>query len=196
MSKLKVAVIVGSNRKESINRRFAEALVRLVGHHVHAHFVRIDDLPMYNQDLETERPETVNRFTREIANADALLFVTPEHNRSVPAVLKNAIDWGSKPLDRNVWKGKVAVITGTSPGAIGTAVGQQHLRQILAILGSLVTGGEAYVSFKPDLIDEDGVFANERTRKFLKAYMEPFLTIARMFRDRDVSAGDQEIKVG
>jgi chromate reductase len=75
---LKVAVIVGSNRKESINRRFAEALIRLVGHHVHAHFVRIDDLPRYNQDLETGCPETLNRFTREIANADALLFVTPE----------------------------------------------------------------------------------------------------------------------
>ena len=178
MSKLKVAVIVGSNRKESINRRFAEALIRLVGHHVHAHFVRIDDLPMYNQDLEAERPEAVNRFTREIANADALLFVTPEHNRSVPAVLKNAVDWGSKPLNRNVWKGKVAAITGTSPGAIGTAVGQQHLRQVLAILGSLVIGGEAYISFKPDLIDEDGGFAIESTRAFLKAYMEPFLAIA------------------
>ena len=196
MSKLKVAVIVGSNRKESINRRFAEALIRLVGHHVHALFVRIDDLPMYNQDLETERPETVNRFTREIANADALLFVTPEHNRSVPAVLKNAIDWGSKPLDRNVWKGKVSVITGTSPGAIGTAVGQQHLRQVLAILGSLVIGGEAYISFKPDLIYEDGGFANESTRAFLKAYMEPFLVIARLFGERDVCAGDQEVAVG
>jgi chromate reductase, NAD(P)H dehydrogenase (quinone) len=196
MSKLKVAVIVGSTRKDSINRRFAEALVRLVGHHVHAHFVRIDDLPMYNQDLETERPETVNRFTREIANADALLFVTPEHNRSVPAVLKNAIDWGSKPLDRNVWKGKVTVITGTSPGAIGTAVGQQHLRQVLAILGSLVIGGEAYISFKPDLIDEHGGFANESTRAFLKAYMEPFLAIARLFSERDVNVGDQEVAVG
>jgi chromate reductase, NAD(P)H dehydrogenase (quinone) len=177
MSKLKVAVIVGSNRKESINRRFAEALIRLVDHHVHAHFVRIGDLPMYNQDLETERPETVNRFTREIANADALLFVTPEHNRSIPAVLKSAIDWGSKPLDRNVWKGKVAIITGTSPSAIGTAVAQQHLRQVLAILGSLVIGGEAYIQFTPDLVDEDGGFANESTRAFLKAYMEPFLAI-------------------
>ena len=196
MSKLKVAVIVGSNRKESINRRFAEALVRLVGHHVHAHFVRIDHLPMYNQDLETDRPETVNRFTREIAHADALLFVTPEHNRSVPAVLKNAIDWGSKPLDRNVWKGKVTVITGTSPGAIGTAVGQQHLRQVLAILGSLVIGGEAYISFKPDLIDVDGGFANESTRAFLKAYMEPFFAIARLLVERNVSAGDQGVAAG
>jgi chromate reductase, NAD(P)H dehydrogenase (quinone) len=141
MSKLKLAVIVGSNRKESINRRFAGALIRLVSDHVHAHFVRIDDLPMYNQDLETDRPEAVNRFTCEIGHANALLLVTPEHNRSIPAVLKNAIDWGSKPLDRNVWKGKVAIITGTSPSAIGTAVGQQHLRQVLGILGSLVQAG-------------------------------------------------------
>ena len=93
-------------------------------------------------------------------------------------MLKNAIDWGSRPLDRNVWKGKVAAITGTSPGAIATAVGQQHLRQVPAILGSLVIGGEAYISFKPDLIDEDGGFANERTQAFLKAYMEPFLAVA------------------
>src|SRR4051812_19168515 len=178
MSTLKVAVVVGSNRQEYINRKFAEALVRLAGNRMEAHFIRIDDLPMYNPDLESERPATVNRFTQEIASADALLVVTPEHNRSIPAVLKNAIDWGSKPMDRNVWKGKVAAITGTSPGAIGTAVGQQHLRQILGILGSLVMGGEAYISFKPDLIDESGEIANESTRAFLQAYLDNFITVA------------------
>ena len=102
MSSLKVGVIVGSNRRESINRKLAEALVRSVGDRMEPDFIRIDDLPMYNQDLEGNRPETVIRFTREIAAAKALLFVTPEHNRSLPAVLKNAIDWGSKPLDQNV----------------------------------------------------------------------------------------------
>jgi chromate reductase len=178
MSTLKVAIVIGSNRRESINRRLAEALVRLVGNRMEAHFIRIDDLPMYNPDLESDRPATVNRFTQEIASADALLVVMPEHNRSIPAVLKNAIDWGSKPMDRNVWKGKVAAITGTSPGAIGTAVGQQHLRQILGILGSLVVGGEAYISFKPDLIDAGGEIANEGTRTFLHAYMDNFLTVA------------------
>jgi len=178
MSALKVAVVVGSNRQKSINRKFAEALVRLAGNRMEAHFIRIDDLPMYNPDLESERPATVNRFTQEIASADALLVVTPEHNRSIPAVLKNAIDWGSKPMDRNVWKGKVAAITGTSPGAIGTAVGQQHLRQILGILGSLVVGGEAYISFKPDFIDVGGDIANEGTRAFLQAYMDNFLAVA------------------
>jgi chromate reductase len=182
MSTLKVAVVIGSNRRESINRRLAEALVRLVGNRMEAHFIRIDDLPMYNPDLESDRPATVNRFTQEIASADALLVVMPEHNRSIPAVLKNAIDWGSKPMDRNVWKGKVAAITGTSPGAIGTAVGQQHLRQILGILGSLVVGGEAYISFKPDLIDAGGEIANEGTRAFLQAYMDNFLAIAMKLR--------------
>jgi chromate reductase len=178
MSSLKVGVIVGSNRRESINRKLAEALVRSVGDRMEPDFIRIDDLPMYNQDLEGNRPETVIRFTREVAAAKALLFVTPEHNRSLPAVLKNAIDWGSKPLDQNVWRGKVAVITGTSPSAIGTAVGQQHLRQVLGILGSLVMGGEAYISFKPDLIDEYGEIAGESTRAFLQTYMAAFLAAA------------------
>jgi len=178
MSKLNVAVIVGSNRSESINRKLAEALVRLAKDRIDARFIRIDDLPMYNPDLESDRPETVNRFTQQVASADALLVVTPEHNRSIPAVLKNAIDWGSKPMDRNVWRGKVAAITGASPGAIGTAVGQQHLRQILAILGSLVVGGEAYVSLKPDLINDDFEFTNEGTRAFLQAYVDNFLAIA------------------
>lgn len=181
MSKLRVAVIIGSNRRESINRKLAEALVRLAGDSIDARYIRIDDLPMYNQDLEGNRPETVNRFAEEVAATDALLVVTPEFNRSLPAVLKNAIDWGSRPMDRNVWKNKVAAITGTSPGAIGTAVGQQHLRQILGILGSIVVGGEAYISFKPDLIDERGEIANEGTRAFLQAYLDNFLVIATKF---------------
>lgn len=189
MNKLRVGVVVGSNRAESINRKFAEALVRLVSDRVYADFVRIDDLPMYNPDLEQERPAVVQQFTREIAAANALLFVTPEHNRSIPAVLKNAIDWGSKPTDRNVWRHKVAAITGASPGVIGTAVGQQHLRQILGILGSLVVGGEAYISFKADLISH-GEIANEDTRAFLRAYMENFLSIVDSLR----SIGDFKVE--
>jgi chromate reductase len=178
VSKLKVAVVVGTNRRGSINRKLAEALVRLGSDRLDAEFIRIDDLPMYNFDLETERPETVKRFTQQVASADGLLIVMPEHNRSIPAVLKNAIDWGSKPMDRNVWKGKVAAITGASPGAIGTAVGQQHLRQVLGILGSLVIGGEAYIAYKADLIDDGGAITNEGTRAFLQAYMDNFLDVA------------------
>jgi chromate reductase len=181
MRELRVAVIVGSNRRESINRRLAKALVRLIEDRFAVDWIRIDDLPIYNQDLEADSPASVKRFKAAIAAADALLFVTPEHNRSIPAVLKNAIDWGSKPTGQNVWKGKVAAITGTSPGAIGTAVGQQHLRQILAILDVLVMGGEAYISFKPDLIDGDGNIADANTRAFLQAYMEKFANLVSRF---------------
>ena len=178
MRKFKVATIVGSNRRDSINRRLALALIRLgESEAFEFEFVRIDDLPMYSHDLEGARPPVVVRFTNEVAAADAALFVAPEHNRSIPAVLKNAIDWGSKPNDRNVWRGKPVAITGTSPGALGTAVGQQHLRQILGILGSLVMGGEAYISFSPDLIDADGTISNEGTREFLKRYIAQFLSL-------------------
>jgi chromate reductase, NAD(P)H dehydrogenase (quinone) len=182
MDKTNIAVIVGSNRKKSINRQLAEALVALIGDRAETSFIQIDDLPMYNPDLEPNRPESVNRFTQEVKAADAVLIVMPEYNRSVPAVLKNAIDWGSKPMSDNVWSSKVTAITGTSPGAIGTAVGQQHLRQILGILGSLVMGGEAYITYKPDLIDNIQITNND-TRSFLQDYINKFLILADTLND-------------
>lgn len=172
-----VALIVGSNRRESINRKLAHALVKLSPPSLSFHHVRIDDLPLYNADLEADRPEAVLRFTAEVAASDAVFIVTPEHNRSVTAVLKSAIDWGSKPMDKNVWRDKPTAITGTSPGAIGTAVAQQHLRQILAVLGATVMGGEAYVSFKPDLLDEQGQIGDASTRTFLQAYINRFAAL-------------------
>lgn len=175
MARLKIAVVVGSNRRDSINRKLAEALVKLGANEFDANWVEIDDLPMYNADLPA--PNSVGRFKAEIAAADGALIVMPEHNRSIPAVLKNAIDWGSKPVDSNVWRDKPVAITGTSPGAIGTAVGQQHLRQVLAVLGALVMGGEAYISFKPDLVAADGGITVEATRTFLKDYIHRFAAL-------------------
>ncbi|MBB6599518.1 NADPH-dependent FMN reductase [Luteimonas sp. MC1825] len=177
MSTYRLAIIVGSNRRESINRKLAEAMARLLPANFEVSYPRIDDLPMYNMDLEGERPTAVTRFTDEVRAADAVAVVMPEHNRSLPAVLKNAIDWGSKPMDANVWRGKAASITGTTPGAIGTAVGQQHLRQILGILGAVVQGGEAYIQFKPDLIGADGDFTDPATRAFLQAYVDGFVDL-------------------
>jgi chromate reductase len=177
MRKFKVAIVVGSNRPESINRKLARALARLADGHFAANFVQIDDLPMYNQDLESPLPAGVARFKAEIEQADALLFVTPEHNRSLPAILKNAIDWGARPYGRNSWAGKPAAITGTSPGAIGTAIAQQHLRQILGNLGALVMGGEAYITFKAGLIDDADAIADEGTRTFLQAFVDQFTTL-------------------
>ena len=164
MPKVNVAVMVGSNRRESVNRKLARALAKLGDEKLTTTFVQIDDLPMFNQDQENPLPASVARFKAEIGQADALLFVTPEHNRSIPAVLKNAIDWGARPYGRNSWVGKLAAITGTSPGAIGTAVAQQHLRQVLGNLGALVMGGEAYVTFKPNLIDDNDTVPDEGTQ--------------------------------
>ena len=177
MTKFKIAVIVGSNRRESINRRLAQALVRLGEGQFAASFVQIDDLPLYNQDLEAQLPESVVRFKSEIAKADGVLFVTPEHSRSIPAVLKSALDWGARPYGKNSWAGKPAAITGTSPGAIGTAVAQQHLRQILGILGALVMGGEAYVTYKPELVSDAGKITDEGTQAFLQAFVDQFASL-------------------
>jgi chromate reductase len=173
MTKPRIAIIVGSNRKDSINRKLAEALSKLAPQ-FDAEFVRIDDLPMYNQDLESPLPPEVGRFKSDIARADGLIFVTPEHNRSIPAVLKNAIDWGARPYGQNSWTDKLVFMTGTSPGAIGSALGQQHLRHILGVLGALVLGGEAYITFKPDLIDAQGEIGDETTRKFLQGFLDRF----------------------
>ena len=178
MAKVKIAVIVGSNRRESINAKLAHALASLGADRADFEFIAIGDLPLYNQDLEAELPQSVVRFKSQIAAADGLLFVTPEHNRSIPALLKNAIDWGARPYGQNSWSGKPAAITGTSPGAIGTALAQVHLRQILGILGVLVMGGEAYISFKPGALDSNGNITDESTRGFLKAFVDQLATFA------------------
>jgi chromate reductase len=177
MSKIKIAVVVGSNRRESINRQLAGALAKLAAENAAFIFARIDDLPLYNSDDETPLPASVVRFKAEIAAADAVLFVTPEHNRSIPTVLKNAIDWGARPYGQNSWDGKLVAITGTSPGAIGTAVAQQHLRAVLGVLGALVLGGEAYVTFRPGLVDADGSVPDANTRAFLQAFMDRFIAL-------------------
>jgi chromate reductase len=169
-----IAVIVGSNRRESINRRLAQALVKLGSGKFDAKFVRIDDLPMFNQDLEANLPREVVRYKDEISRADGVLIVTPEHNRSIPAVLKNAIDWGARPYGKSVWANKPAFITGTSPGVIGTALAQQHLRSIMTNLGMLLLGGEAYITFKPGLIDEQGNISDEGTKAFLQRFVDQF----------------------
>lgn len=181
MTKFKIAVVVGSNRRDSLNRKLADALARLGAGAFDFHVVQIGDLPIYNQDLEADLPPPVARFKAEIVAADGVLFVTPEHSRSIPALLKNAIDWGARPYGKNSWTGKPAAITGTSPGAIGTAVAQQHLRQILGVLGMLVMGGEAYITFKPDLVDANGTITDETTRKFLAAFLDQFAALVARF---------------
>src|ERR1700755_1687534 len=177
MATFKIALIVGSNRRESINLKYAKALAKLGSDKLDFKFVQIDDLPIYNQDHEGNLPASVARFKAEIAEADGVLIVTPEHNRSIPAVLKNAIDWGSRPYGKNSWTGKVAAVTGAAQGAISTALAQQHLRQILGTQGVFLSGGEAYLQFKPGLIDADDVVTDEGTRGFLKGFLDQFAAL-------------------
>ena len=184
MAKLKLGVIVGSNRRESINRKLAQALARLGGDAFDAKFIQIDDLPLYNQDNEQPVPAPVARFKAEVEGSEALLFVTPEHSRSIPAVLKNAIDWGSRPWGKTSWPGKSAAVIGTANGAISTAVAQQHLKAVLNAQGLHVIGGEAYIQFKPELIDAQGNVSEETVRKFLKDFIDKFAGFAARFVTR------------
>jgi chromate reductase len=175
--KNRIAVIVGSTRRESINRKLALALAKLGEGRFDVSFVEIGDLPLYSQDLEADLPASVNRMKAELAAADGVLIVTPEHNRSIPAALKNAIDWAARPWGKSSWPGKVAAVTGATPGAIGTSIAQLHLRQILGALGVLVMGGEAYITFKPDLIAADNTVADDSTRKFLSDFVTNFASL-------------------
>jgi chromate reductase len=179
MAKLKLGIIVGSNRRDSINRRLAHALAKLGAEAFEPAFIRIDDLPMYNQDNEQPVPATVARFKSEVESADALLFVTPEHSRSIPAVLKNAIDWGGRPYGSSVWPGKSAAVIGASTGVISSAIAQNHLRSVLGSFSSLhVMGGEAYIQFKPETLDADHNVPDENVRKFLQAFIDNFASYA------------------
>ena len=132
---------------------------------------------MYNGDLEGARPAEVHRFTDAVRACQGVFIVMPQHNWSLPAVLKNAIDRGSKPADRNAWRDKPAAITGTSPDAIGTAVGQQHLRQILGALGATVRGGEAYIGGRPGLLDDAGQLDNESVKTVPEADVVRFAAV-------------------
>jgi len=179
MAKLRLGVIVGSIRRDSINKQLAQALIKLGADAFDGTILQIDDLPLYNQDNENPVQETAARFKREVAASQALLFVTPEHSRSIPAALKNAIDWGGRPYGTSVWPGKPAAIIGASPGAISTAVAQNHLRSVLGTFSGMhVMGGEAYIQFKPDLIAPDSTVPDENVRKFLQGYIDNFAKFA------------------
>jgi chromate reductase len=171
-----VAVLIGSLRKESFNRRLALALERLAPAHITFQYIAIDALPLYNQDHDANPPPARLQLKREIEAADALLFVTPEYNRSIPGVLKNAIDAASRPYGKNSFAGKPGGVIGASSGKVGTAVAQQHLRSVLAYLNVPTLGQpEAFIQFTEGLIDAAGTIANESTRKFLQGWMDAYV---------------------
>ena len=174
MRHYKIAVLVGSLRRESFNRRFADALVRLGPKEFSFSHSAIGDLPPYNQDDDASPAAPVKRLKAEVAAADGVLFVTPEYNRSVPGVLKNAIDHASRPYGQSAWAGKPAGVIGVSIGAIGTALAQQHLRNILAYLDCPTLGQpEAFVQQKDGLVDADGAIGAQ-SREFLQGWMDAY----------------------
>ena len=169
-----ILVLVGSLRAKSINRTYAHALEKLAASKLSFTYADMD-LPLYNDDMWSSPPAKVAKLKEQITAADGVLFVTPEYNRSLPAVTKNAVDWGSRPFGQSVWAGKAVGITGASPGSIGTAVAQSQLRSSLVILETHVMGGpEVYFTFKPDLIDDDGNVLNDKTAQFLTGFLDRF----------------------
>ena len=175
MSKYRIAVIVGSLRKDSHNRRLAHALTRLGAPEFEFHYPRIDDLPLYNQDDDGHQPAPVLRLKQEVAESQGVLFVTAEYNRSIPGVLKNAIDHASRPYGQNVWAGKPTGVIGMSIGAIGTALAQQHLRNVLAYLDMPTMGQpEGFIHAKEGLFDADGN-VGEGSKKFLQGWVDSYV---------------------
>ena len=175
MSTYQIAVIVGSLRKDSFNRQLATALARLAPADFRFTQLRIDDLPLYNQDDDAQQAAPVQRLKGEIRAAQGLLFVTPEYNRSIPGVLKNTIDHASRPYGQSAWAGKPAGVIGTSIGAIGTALAQQHLRNVLAYLDVPTLGQpEAFVQAKEGLFDASGNIG-EGSRAFLQGWVDKYV---------------------
>lgn len=170
-----VALVIGSLRKESLNRKLANTLATLAAPDLVLTAVEIGDLPLYNDELEGDPPAAWTRFRGELKAADAVLFVTPEHNRSVPAALKNAIDVGSRPWGHNVWGGKPGAVITVSPGAIGGFGANHHLRQSLVFLDvPVLQQPEAYIGNAGKLFDDQGRVTNPDTLKFLETFTNAF----------------------
>ncbi len=179
MAQYQIAVVVGSFRKDSFNQKFADAVEKLFPADFSFTQVRIDDLPLYNQDDDGHPSAEVTRLKGEIAAAQGVLFFTPEYNRSIPGVLKNAIDHASRPYGKSVWNGKPAGIMGVSVSPIGTATAQQHLRNILAYLNMPTLGQpEAFIQNKEGLYGTDGNIG-EASQKFLQSWVDAYVAWVR-----------------
>jgi len=177
MKQKKIAVIVGSLRKESFNRKMANALIKLSPDSLMLEINEIGGLPLYNQDLDDNPPAAWTEFRERIKKFDGVLFVTPEYNRSVPGVLKNAIDVGSRPYGKSAWAGKPSAVVSVSPGAIGGFGANHHLRQSMVFLDMpAMQQPEAYIGHAADLFDENGNLANDSTREFATKFMKAFAT--------------------
>lgn len=171
----KVGYLIGSLAAGSINRKLAKALVGLAPPTLEFTEISFRDLPLYSYDYDADFPPSARAFKAAIKAVDAVLFVTPEYNRSIPGGLKNAIDWASRPYGTNSFTHKPSAVIGTSPGAIGTAIAQQSLRSVLSFCNSpQMNAPEAYIQFTPGLITDDGAVTVASTEQFLRTYMREF----------------------
>jgi len=171
----RIAVVIGSLRKDSLNRKMAKALAAIAPPSLSLEIVEIGQLPLYNQDDDANPPAASVAFKEKIAGADAVLFVTPEYNRGVPGVLKNAIDVGSRPYGKSAWKGKPAAVMTVSPGAVGGFGANHHLRQSLVFLDMpALQQPEAYIGGAGELFDESGGLKKPETKKFLESFLAAF----------------------
>jgi chromate reductase, NAD(P)H dehydrogenase (quinone) len=169
-----VAVLIGSLRKESFTRKIAKAMMGMADPSLRMEIVEIGHLPFFNQDFEADLPQAIRDFKQKIESFDAVLFVTPEYNRSVPGVLKNAIDCGSRPYGNSAWSGKAAGVVSVSPGAIGGFGANHHLRQSLVFLEMPAMPREAYIGGVAKVFDDNGTLTNDSTREFLQKYLQAF----------------------
>lgn len=170
---MKIGYIVGSLSEHSINRRLGAALARLAPAGVEMEEIPIAELPLYNRDFEAEMPAAARQFKERIAASDGLIFITPEHNRTYSAALANALEWGSRPYGKSAFINKPVAVIGASPGALGTAMAQQHLAPILITLRMTVMGHpQAFVTFTPDYLDADGEITNPASKTFLTKWVE------------------------
>jgi len=166
-----IAVVV-----ESFNRQLAQAVISLAPADFTFEFIDIGSLPLYSQDYDADYPEVAKHLKQRVEAADGLLFVTPEYNRSMPGVLKNALDWGSRPWGTNSWRNKPGAVLGTSVGATGTALAQQHLRNVLAYLDVPTLGQpEVFIKHDPAAINAKGEIVNDGTRKFLQSFVDRYV---------------------
>lgn len=173
--KRKVAVIVGSTRKDSLNRKMARNLIDLAPPSLDLGILEIGALPMYDQDLDKSPPTPWLEFRDRLKGHEGVLFVTPEYNRSVPGVLKNAIDVGSRPYGMSAWKGKVGAVMTLSPGALGGFGANHHLRQMLVFLDvPTMQQPEAYIGNAAELFDGEGLLAKESTRGFVSTFLDAY----------------------
>ena len=184
----KIAVLIGSLRKESFNRKVAKTLIALAPESLNLEIIEIDGLPLYNQDLDENPPVAWAEFRERVVKFDGVLFVTPEYNRSLPTVLKNAIDVGSRPYGKSVWNGKPGAIMSVSPGPLGGFGANHHLRQCLVFLNvPVMQQPEAYIGNVAKLFDESGKLTNDSMRESFTKFMQAFAA----WVETNVSSGKQ-----